>query len=1082
MPDPAATTCPECASNNRLDAKFCNECGARLTLNSDSSSPGIREPKTNAIEASRRHLTVLFCDLVGSVAMSQSLDVEELRERLTEYHQICSHAADQFDGHVAQYLGDGVLIYFGYPRAQEDSARRAMKCGLLILSQLARRSRQDLVARLGADSGLVLMSDVGSGATHEELALGDTPNIAARIQSMAQPGTLFVSDRTWQLAQAYFLGTPLGSQTIKGVQAPLDIWTVTAESSARNRVEGMQGGLSPFVGRTEQLNLISELIEAPGADVRVTDIRGEPGIGKSRIIMELQDQPCVRSRRILYSFCTADAEDTPFGALMALIRDLLNIAENLTGHELRAQIQTGLEQVSMKTDERVGLICHVLGTDETTAGLTALDGMLIGRRTRSLIVALIEAAAAKQSTLLMIEDLHWIDASSEETIYQLLAASSNKGLRVVTTRRPEKLPSWLKKHYLQTIELNPLAPDACEQILSARLPDGTDPAWLATLVERSDGNALFAEELAAFYTKDGADKSSTTVVPDSITALLAARVEAMAGEARRVLQLGSAIGRQFTLDLMNSLIVVEPMLETVLNEAVQSELLRRTHRPNEYQFKHALIQDTLYGTMLRPQRAQAHLDIAEALESNYNDRQYEAAEQLAHHYSRSGNDAKALTYLIIAGEKNMNNFALEEAKEHLDAALSLVEEGKAQASPEELIRLLRHHSELHRFQFKPKELVDSYHRMRPRIDPDLHNLDYVVYLNNLVEVLIWSRQYDLAATLGRQAMAVASKLDSPIASAYATSCHLFAQTHLSHSDVTFAQRKRLTEQALADARALSDTNLEIFILGASAWDYLFRGLTAQGNRCAEELAALGERVDDPRATIFALTFTGWLYIGEERFEEALQIGRTCMDAAATPFVYHIGEQIVGFALTALGKPQEGLALFNEYFKKAESIGFEYIRMGCAAGRAIALVLVGKITEGLNFLEQEIAESDRIDDPHGKLFQRVFGAELLIEILLSEDKPSLRVLITNLPKIIQVQISGARQAEAMLKTASESPFIEEGTLYSARIDANLAMLYALTKRNADSKRAIERAQAQLGIESSWQPIRARLDRAKAILAR
>lgn len=1061
MNDDSKIRCRSCQFQNGIDAKFCSQCGSSITEQSTADSDP--EP-TNP---TRRHLTVLFCDLVGSVQLSQSLDAEELRRRLTEYHEICSQAAERTGGHVAQYLGDGVLIYFGYPVAQEDSARRAMQCGRLILDTLQRRNGDELVARLGADSGEVVVSTVGTGTSREDLALGETPNIAARIQSLAKPGRLYVSSRTWMQGKAFFVGHSVGPQSIKGVDEPLELWVVDSQSQAHSRVEGANAVLSPFVGREEQLEALLEFVSDDLQTVTVADIVGEPGIGKSRLILELRRATIPERYTTLSGYCGSDALNTPFAPFLGVVRDCIR----LDGRADATQIETRLHELKQHSAERVGLLCHLLGADVPPGTLDNLDGLIIASRTRDLVINLI---CAQEPAVVFIEDLHWIDSSSELLLEQLIRSGNNAGIRVLTTRRPEYRPKYLQSDNVRTISLTALNNSACLALLKSRLRDTVEPRRLTSLVERSNGNALFAEELAEFVSKGNSEAS----VPDSINALLTARIEALSGQARYALQLASAIGRQFTAALLHKVVGVNLSLAGVLQQSVEAEILHQTGTEH-YQFKHALIQDTLYQSMLREQRAAAHLDVAMALEEDYANRHYEVAEQLAHHYGRSANYDKALQFHLLAGVKGLNNYALHDAQLQLDAALELVERSKTQPSIEVLIRLLSQQQHLLIQRFELRRSMDLYERYRPQVVGAPDSIDVVEFFSHSSFAAVMTRQYPISVAAAQLALDVAKRLDRPHARAQGRSAVLFARIHDNQSLLTLQEIKSIESRIEDDLGAANQGFLPSWVRMTSAWAFLFGGYFDEARERANALLQMGQQQDDARAIGLSYLLLGWMEVFDENWDSALALGQQCMDSAVTPFDYHIGLQILGFSTMAKGDPVTGLSLLNKAIEAGKETGFEYVHVGCTGGKATALALVGRISEGLIYIENGIAESERINDEAAVAFQSLFYAELLIELLAAEEKPPVMVLLRNLPRLLRLKSSGAKQAQELL-AKTERKFNSYESRFRNRIEADRALLFAVTGRAQDARDAIARAKRGLADDAS-DAITRKLNRAISLIA-
>lgn len=608
--------CASCGFENPSGFHFCGHCGKALD--------GLAAATTN--EAERRQLTVVFCDLADSTSMAQRLDPEDWREILRSYQRACERAVQPYGGHLAQYLGDGVLIYFGYPRAHEDDARRAAHASLKLVRQIQQLSvywqqhrNLKLAVRVGIHTGLVVIGAVGGDEKHENLALGNTPNIAARLQSLAAPDTVVISAATHQLLHGYFVCESLGIAPLKGVAEPFEVFRVQAESGALSRLETAQH-LTPLTGRHRELAaLAAQWQQARQGAGRVVLINGDAGIGKSRLRHEFENSFLHDTHEYLRSRCS------PYHQQSGIYYPIINMLERRLQFSRADTAATKLDKI-----EQLLTVCQLPlpAIVPLLAGLLAvpLEGRytpltlnleLYKQKIRDAVLHLLQALAKQQPVCWVIDDLHWIDAATLELLEYLLPHLANAHLLGLFTFRPSFQPAWSGFPHLVEIRLAPLSREETTAMIKTIAGDQTLPIDLmAQLLHRADGVPLFVEELTRLVLESGqlnALSSETTppAIPPTLYDSLLARLDHL-GAAKDVAQLAATIGREFEYDLLRA---VSPLEEAALQNAVQrllqAGLLYRDG--DTYVFKHALIRDAAYHSLLKSKRQEYHQQIAQAL-------------------------------------------------------------------------------------------------------------------------------------------------------------------------------------------------------------------------------------------------------------------------------------------------------------------------------------------------------------------------------------------------------------------------------------------------------------------------------------
>ncbi|HYZ76488.1 MAG TPA: adenylate/guanylate cyclase domain-containing protein [Gaiellaceae bacterium] len=663
-------------------ARFCAGCGRPLDA-------GTRPLET----AERRQLTVLMCDLVGSTELSQSLDPEDLRELLADYQRVCAEAVEHHDGHIAQYLGDGVLVYFGFPYAHEDDARRAIRCGLDILGRMreldsaaTRRCGVRLSVRAGAHTGRVVVGTVGTGARQEMLAQGDTPNIAARVQAHADPDSLAVTDATWRMVRGYFHAEPLGARELKGLAEQMRLWRITGASGAKSRLEADRF-LTRYVGRELELRALERQWGAVAAGAaRFVTVRGEPGIGKSRLVQEFTQGVGADVERLELRF-TSYTQNSAFQPVIELIERRLGLERSLSPDLRLERIEERLRELGITASEAAPLWAELLSIPAAERYRPLVMSPARRRaRTVETLVAAFQSLASRGPTIVVAEDLHWGDASTLELLQLLVSSTSQPPLLGLFTARPEFQPPWAAQDAAAFIEMSRLADTEVATVARAVAHDKTLPAEVLRLIlERCDGVPLFVEEVVQTVIDSGVLEERegsweltgpvpAGLIPASIDALLTARIDQL-GESRATAQLAATIGREFSWALLHA---VSDLHENALGEDVRrivaAGIVREAPSGNAgtYVFKHALVQEAAYESLLRSERRRLHERIARVLAADFVEEVDLHPEILARHLEYGGRVADAVVQWMRAGQREVQRSANAEAILHLEHALELL--------------------------------------------------------------------------------------------------------------------------------------------------------------------------------------------------------------------------------------------------------------------------------------------------------------------------------------------------------------------------------------------------------------------------
>lgn len=692
--------CLACGAISQAQASFCDACGATLE---NTATPAAQDltptandsTKSVSTDAERRHLTVLFCDLVGSSKLSELLDPEEFRDLLAVYQDSCAAVVSKYDGQVARYVGDGLLIYFGYPQAHEDDAPRALRAALEIVEAVSQLELPTalpidaLAVRIGIATGTVVVGDIGSGGRRDKMAVvGETPNLAARLQTLASPGEIIIAEQTFELVEGYFDIDDLGEHNFKGISQPQTARRVRAESGAHGRLEASASlGLTPLVGRKEEIAiLINRWAQAVQGELHMVMLSGEAGIGKSRVLRtfreNIADQP---HNKVLY-YGSAYHQNSAFYPVIDQLERALRFESN-DSVELRLEkLQSEVSRLGLEMESTVPPLVALLSLekDEQVPGI--LQPGDLKRRQQVAICNMIEAISSEVPILMVVEDAHWFDASTLELLAAISEQLVQAPLLIVVTHRPDfTIASWGGANLTQ-IPLSHLGGLESTAIVTGvagnkSLPDEVT----AEIIAKTDGIPLFVEELTKSLLETGVLRDDGTrfvldnplpplAIPPSLQDSLMARLDRLA-TSKDVAQLAACIGRSFDFPLLSAVAPhSETELRTALDQLIEAGLVheRGMRAGLNYEFKHALVRDAAYDSLLKSTRKLNHQRIAQTLEQGFESLADAQPGLLALHYTEAGLVEQAVTWWQRAGVRSARLGANLEAIQNLERGLELL--------------------------------------------------------------------------------------------------------------------------------------------------------------------------------------------------------------------------------------------------------------------------------------------------------------------------------------------------------------------------------------------------------------------------
>ncbi len=1013
----ATRRCPICRHPNLARALFCNACGApqshdpapapRRSATAAEKPPGPAEvTQTNPaslLEAERRQLTVMFCDLVASTPLAEALDPESLREVMHAYYTTCRDVVQPLAGHIAQYLGDGLMIYFGYPQAHEDDAQRAVRAALGILSamralndDLQQTYRAQLAIRIGIHTGLVVVGGEAQPGAQTPLALGITPNIAARLQELAKADTVLISAATETLIQGYFVLDDLGLQTLSGLSAPLQVFQVLRESMAQSRLEAASTyGLTAYVGRAPEITLLRQRwASVQAGQGQVVVISGEAGIGKSRLVNLARDDIAVGDYTLFECRTSPYHQHSALHPVVDLLERWLGWDVDAPADEKLNQLEALLSRYRPPLDETVPLFAPLLAIPLPEARYAPRQ--LPPERQRQQLfktfVAMILEQAERQPVLFILEDLHWSDPSTLDVLSLLiehavgcpktpfakflpsfwpqstlecqrllgfgLGQRSKKwarpmgcfgrpkhavatSLMLLLTSRPEFAPPWAVRSHLTPLALNRLPRSQIERMVDHVAGGLALPAELLDqLVEKTDGVPLFIEEMTKTVLESGnlrqtdgqyrlTEPLTAVNIPTSLQDSLMARLDRL-DTVKGVVQIASVIGRRFSYTLLQPIAGLDDaVLQQALRRLVEANLLfQRGVLPHAtYTFKHALIQDAAYQSLLKSSRQHYHQRIAEVLQTHFAATVESQPELLAHHFTEAGMTAAAIPHWLSAGRYAIQRSAYVEAVAHLTTGLNLI--STLPETPERLDRELALQLRLGSaliaaHGFAAPAVKQTYERARQLCHEIGETPQSLRALSGLQAFYLVSGELQTARELGEQCVELAQRQRDPVRllqSRYGLGAALLFQGELTRAHTLFEQNRQPSRTQQDHPHTLHDPGVACLTYSAlTLWMFGYADGAVERGREALHIA---QTLSHPYSITLAQFWLAELHEFRGEWQTAQQLieaNQALAKASALPFWTAMGNVVQGLLQAELGHVESGLDQASRGFDTYRSLG------------------------------------------------------------------------------------------------------------------------------------------------------------------
>ncbi len=995
--------CSSCGHEVRPAAKFCGECGVAITegekakrgkgeteadIGHQTPNPELRTsqslaPSTQPPAAERRQLTVMFIDLVGSTMLSQQLDPEDYHARVRAYQTACDQIITRYDGHIAQYLGDGVLVYFGYPAAHEDDAGRAVHSGLEIVASVSQLPcTPPLQIRIGIHTGPVVVAEIGTGARTEQLALGETLNIAARLQGVAEPNTIVLSSATQRLVAGLFDYQDLGAQPLKGIATSMGVYRVLGESTVHHRLDiVLPTGLTPLVGREEELALLHRRwAQTTDREGQVVLLSGEPGIGKSRLVRELRERVEQDGALRLEFRCSPYYQNSALHPVIEHLQRLLHWQKDDTPQTKTAKLHSTLARYRFPQADTPVLFAALLSLPQPTdAPPLNLSPQRQKQKTEEALIAWLVEEAEHAPVYCAWEDLHWADPSTLELLGMLIDQTPTSRLFVLLTSRPEFTPPWGQHGHFSQLTLSRLGRRQVPQMIEQATRGKALPAEVVQqIVAKTDGVPLFVEELTKMVVESGLltetnghyELSGTLpplAIPSTLQDSLMARLDRLA-TTKEIAQVGATLGREFSYDVLHAVSPVdETMLQQGLSQLVAAELLyqRGTPPQSTYLFKHALIQDTAYQSLLKSRRQQLHQQIAQVLEERFPDTKDTQPELLAYHCTEAGLIAQAIPYWQQAGQKAVQRSANAEAVSHLTTALELLKtlpNTDERAWQELVLQTTIGPAWMAVKGYAAPEVERAYSRARALCQQMGETRQLFTVLRGLWVFYIVRAELRTARELGAQLLQLAQDAQDPallLEAHFASGNTLLwlgelapARAHLEQESALYNSQKHRSHALLYG----QDPGVAcLCFLARVLW---LLGYQDQALKSSDQALTLARELAHPFSLAFALSWAAALHqlrrevqIVQERAEVDLALST---EQGFAFFAAH-GMVLQGWALVDQGQGEEGIVQIRQGIAAYRGTGAEIERSHWLTLLAEAYGRVRQTEEGLSVVAEALTE-------------------------------------------------------------------------------------------------------------------------------
>ncbi len=1035
----------------------------------------------------RRRVTVLFADMADFTSLTERFGEEIAHELCQSLYDLISRVVREEGCTTHHSSGDGVMAIFGLPLALEDATLRACRSALRIQSDFiawSARTEQRIGVRpgirIGVNSGPVIAGEIEA---HRLTVSGDAVNFAARLQTLAPPGSVALSHDAHREVAGLVDSHFAGEHPVKGESGLQKIYILTGIRPDAVRFDAaLSRGLSDYVGRDRELEALNDCLRRLDAGLCAADVSGEPGIGKSRLVYEFTRTLDREKFFILRGNCTPDGQRTPLGLAIDLLRNSNRIARTDTADDIRQKLTIGLTAIGLQTPVNLGLVLNLLGLPDSENVLKGLDGALVGLRTRELLQNIMSARCGMAPTVLVLEDLHWIDSASEELLAHFIETGAGLPCFVLHTRRPEYKASWSGRTDIVQIDLQPLSSDDTRKIVAQRLAESDLACNLVERVmEKAGGNALFAEEIASYLRergKPGAVPSQANagdvrdILPPNLHALLAARVDTLAPEDRTLLQAASVIGRAFDTDILCAALGASDDISARLDKIAAHGFLHVDPLSRAFGFKHALVRDAVYDSLIKDKREELHLVVAGEIERRSEGRLPEVAEILAYHFGQTKREDKQFLYLTMAGKKSLGVYSIHEAGNYLDRAAAIFDRSPDVATRQAFADFLIQYILYRQFTYKPQDIIDTFDKYREQIAATDEGPELVIALHYKTWGYIAVSKFADATRAQQDVAAMAERLGDDRSLSYAAAGAFFlgALQGRVAPDIVAAG-----DAAITVALRTEDAYITAWLRYAVAWDAIHRGHILRARALAGALAVRGGEMRDPRSTGLSLRLQSWIEIILGDADSSLKYSSRGLEYTITPFDRSVVESHQAIALIQLRQLDEGMQRLERTREFASQNHRWYEFSGTDLSYGLAQILSGRMAEGVDYILRCMATREKEGYTMAVDWYRVALAQIFIRMLDGRSRLPVSVLFANLAFLTGLKMSGRRKALDWLLTAAQNPVFDDDSFHKGNI-LYLVGMCRLLERDFGAALANLQAARRIVLRHGDSPTLAGIDKA------
>ena len=1031
-----------------------------------------------SVEGQRRQATVLFTDMAAFTPLAERLGEEKTYLLVQRVLREMSEVVHAHRGTVQELTGDGLMALFGVPIASENAPVEACKAACDIRFRMV--SLEDGFERdfgfrpkfrIGVHTGPLVVGKVGDDLRIEFTALGDTVNLASRLQSEAAPGSILISAATQQLVEGFFETRFAGERQIKGKSEAQRVFELGEPKAEVSQFDvAVHRGLTPLIERGREIELLRRCWEeARAGKFRIVNITGEAGIGKSRLMFEFRRE--VGDDAAVFGNCTPAGRAVPFKPFISIIRTAFNIDDRDASEEVREKLDQGLARRELNVEETLPYLLNLLGHGSEDDIVHHLASEVVGIRTRHALTALLRARCGRSPMVMIIEDLHWIDTASEEWILRVGEDQSELPLLVIAAYRPHYHPPWADLPRVVTVTLDPLSDDGTVELFKRRLETSSLPFELTQLATaKTQGNPLFAEEITNYLIDQGGiqrkgdevlfapwpDKST---LPVTLENLLLERFDRLDEGSRLVLEVASVIGPSFSRDLVGEAGGLNGATMPHLSLLESRELIFREPGSNRYRFKHALVQDAIYNRLLTPARQELHEKVAQAIERQVDAITGELVDTLADHYSQTVHADKTVHYMALAGTKNLQVYSLEEAEQRFRRVIDLIEAVPG-CAPETLIAdVVLKMARVYYYRAEFYNIISLVERYLPRVAALGDKRRHSRLLFELGYAYVFSARGPTGRKFLEEALAIGEEIGDCESVAYAglglMFFHLFWGAPGNETRVAF---KALADRVGAIAPTLSDVWIGAKCLNCRWAEATFFSRFAEARELCLELMDLSRASGDSRPMGFALWQMAVTNLFSDQYDDAIENARQALEIALAPLDRLCARLGEGGAFALSGRAEEAFAMLSSVRSRSEASGFIVGVMLSDFFYGASMSLSGRLGAGVRWIHEAIRRIEGWGNPHFPAIGYMLLGEIYLQMATSPEKPPLPVLLKNLGFVLTNVPIAALKARRYFEEAIHRCRAIDMPGHLARSLLGMGMLHKARKQIPEARSCFNEASA------------------------